>query len=456
MKMINLKTANSWMMATGMCLIVSPYVAFGYQDTATETNSTTEATAEEIVQPATDVTDDEAPPMPELGPAAIDKAREVLKKSAAAYKSATAMRDVISVLAPDPFTGGPKEQIVRLEFYGGTDALVDLDDQGYIFFSKGPKVYATRNKVPFQYVEMDLVTDLATTLVEKSGPGIVFPHFDFRRTSDIEALEAVVVRTLQGGSIEGYQRYEMNGVDTHEIYCQSDIGDSYISIDPETYFFRDITIQYDPDPEKEFEGAIVSFTFRPEITKDLAPPNPDKFSTVEFIKRPSVADLEPIKVMSGDRLPRITSKTPEGEEVQYAEDLDKINLLVYFSIEGQMSENMMKTAHELWQAIKDENLPVNLVATSTLEGLDQVPDEWNTLAREWVDSHGYEMPLLVDIGAMAADNHNIGYIPTIMLIDTDCIIRNRFELGDAADTTRIRKALDRLLSEMNEKGEDDG
>jgi len=388
-------------------------------------------------------------PQPEISPEAVEKAKEVLKKSAQAYHQASKMRDTITIVSPDPFTGLPAEQTVELEFYGGTDASVFIPGAGYHFFSVGKKVYATRKTVPLQYYETDLKGDLAQTVVDKAGPGIIFPDFAFKRTLDADYLEKVVTRTLKDAKITGYHRAVIEGEDIHELYALGSNGDLYIAIDPNTYFIKSYTVQIDPipdpDPQKNFDGTVITFKFDSVVDDTLTPPDVSFVMNRDFVKKPSIAALDYDMITIGDPLPRVTSETIDGKTIRFCDDLSKINILVYFVMNDPMSDATLKMTQELEKRIKEENLPVKIICINTLEGMDDTPDEWRAQLKKFLADNNYDFTTVIDFDAMASNNHNIGYIPTFMIVDRDDVIRKKYDRQQATDADKMIKDIQRIL-----------
>jgi len=420
--------------------------------------SSTSAPASTKVQTGQEATSSEHPtpyPQPEISPGAVEKAYQVLVKSAKAYQRAQKLRDVVTLSSPDPFTGEPTDQKLNLEFYGGTDALVDLGEAGYKFFSVGKKVYTTRAVVPLQYFETDLKGDLANTVADKSGPGIIFPHFALRRSSDPKLLEEAVTRTLQSGKITGYHRAVIDGEDIHEIYAEGSNGDLYIAIDPETMFLKSLTVQLDsipdPDPAKSFDGAVIVFSFNPQVLEDLTPPDPSIFKSEDYVKKAAISQLDYDPITIGDRFPRITVETVDGEPFHYCDDLSKINIMVYFVMDDEMSSDTMHMTRELGQRIKDEDLPVNIVAVNTLEDMDDAQDEWRGLLKKYLEDNGYDFTTVMDVGAISTNNHNIGYIPTLIMVDRHGMIRRKYDRKQALGVDKMIADIKRLLKEDEEK-----
>lgn len=394
-------------------------------------------------------------PQPEISPGAVEKAYQLLVKSAKAYQRAQKLRDVVTLSSPDPITGEPSEQKLTLEFYGGTDALVDLGEAGYRFFSVGTNVYVTRAVVPLQYFETDLKGDLANTVADKSGPGIIFPHFALRRSSDPKLLEEAVTRTLQNGKITGYHRAVIDGEDIHEIYAEGSNGDLYIAIDPETYFLKSLTVQLDPipdpDPAKSFDGAVIVFSFAPQVLEELTPPDPSIFKSADYARKAAISQLDYDPITIGDRFPRITVKTVDGDPFRYCDDLSKINIMIYFVMDDEMSSDTMHMAQELEQRIKDENLPVNIVAVDTLEDMDDAQDEWRGLLKNYLGDNAYDFTTVMDVGSMSTNNHNIGYIPTLIMVDRHDMIRRKYDRKQALGVDKMIADIKRLLKEDEEK-----
>ncbi len=427
-----------------MCgLILMPTTATAFQDEA----AGGDAAGAAVAQPAY--------PQPELSPEAVEKARAVLAKAGQAYRRATKMTDTVTFFAPDIFTGEPSEQKIELAFYGGTDALVDLQGVGYRFVSVGEKAYVRRRTVPLMVAILDMKGDLAQTVMDPEGNGIIFPHFAFKRSTDVMKFEDAVTRTLKEPVIEGYHRAIIDGEDVHEIYATGSNGDLYITIDPKTYFLKSLTAQYDPvvdpedpeDPAKNFDGAVVVFNFNPKAHAELEVPDVTIFDTIDWVKVDSVVELEPQPVTIGNRLPRVPVQLVNGEYIRFCEDLTKINILVYFVMDDELSGATMAMAQQLQERAEAEELPIKITAVNTLEGLDEVPDEWRELLKAYVAESGYDFDFAIDFDALGANNHNVGYIPTFMIVDRNDLIRRKYDRAEAMDVEKMVEDIKKILQQ---------
>ncbi len=78
---------------------------------------------------------------------------------------------------------------------------------------------------------------------------------------------------------------------------------------------------------------------------------------------------------------------------------------------------------------------------------DMVPQEWRDLLRTYIAENNFDFTFVVDDNALGANNHNIGFIPTMLIIDRNDIIRRKYETSAATDVEKMLTDIRRILKE---------
>jgi peroxiredoxin len=344
--------------------------------------------------------------------AEVQRARETLQSSAAAYRAVVALRDKLSysVIAP-----GSEEETKSEEYAFGPEGAVIVKNALLQAVAVDSKLYLTQSDVPDRYVAAPYDGDFGAALRRVAGNGSLFepPPLALHSGKSIDAcLDALRFNLLEPLRIAGY-RHVTGDKEQDEIRFVANNGELTLAIDSKTHFFIAVSFQVRPPGAPEGFLVRVSGTFSPQVLSgpELAIDfTPGSRSAVE-----DLADLISTRLAVGSVAPDFELETLDGKKIALHDLRGSIVMLDFWATWCVPCWTALKETQALarWAAV--DQMPVTIFAVNTLEQGPDSKEKLDRVRRFW-KSQNFTMPTLIDTQSRMFKAYGSPGLPSVVLI----------------------------------------
>src|SRR4029077_8288195 len=194
----------------------------------------------------------------------VQRARDTLESSAAAYRDVVALRDKLSYSVTAP---GSEQETKSEEYTFGPEGAVIVKNALLQAVALDSKLYLTQSDVPDKYVVAPYDGDFGAALRRVAGNGSLFepPPLALHSVKSIDACRATLrFNLLEPLRIAGY-RHVTGDKEQDEVRFIANNGELTLAIDSKTHFLIAVSFQVRPPGAPAGFLVRVSGTFSPQV-----------------------------------------------------------------------------------------------------------------------------------------------------------------------------------------------
>jgi peroxiredoxin len=344
--------------------------------------------------------------------AEVQRARETLVSSAAAYRAVVALRDKLSYSVTAP---GSEQETKSEEYAFGPEGAVLVENALLQAVALDSKLYLTQSDVPDRYVAAPYDGDFGAALRRVAGNGSLFepPPLALHSGKGIDAcLDTLRFNLLEPLRIAGY-RHVTGDKEQDEIRFVANNGELTLAIDSKTHFFIAVSFQVRPPSAPAGFVVRVSGTFSPlvlsgpELAIDFTP---GSRSAVE-----NLADLTSTRLAVGSLAPDFELETLDGKKIALHDLRGSIVMLDFWATWCVPCWTALKETQALANWSAADHLAVRIFAVNTLEQGPDGKERLDRVQRFW-KSQGFSIPTLVDVQSKMFRAYGSPGLPSVVLI----------------------------------------
>jgi len=370
----------------------------------------------------------------QIGATAESLARQLLQRSAAAYRAAPGLRGHATFECP---TSVSAEGPLAIEYVLGGGGDASFSAEGYGGTAVGDRAYLSRSDRPGVYVAVELLRDLPTTMKSVFGSAMfVPPQLVMRAGHDVEAIvDAMGLGLITGLAPVGFQaRNDMAGRPIEEIEFRAAHGSVIACFSAESAFLLSI--------EGSLGDAQFSYVFHDETI--IPPDGAVRFDAGDRKEEERKVVAGPAVV--GASAPDFTLDTLDGSTRSLASARGSRLVIDFWALWCGPCVAAMPRLDALAKRLAAAAETVGLWTVAIVEGraeagaLERIRDMWA--------DKGLTLPVLIDQDGLVSQGYGVKALPTTVVVDRRGIV----ELIEAGlDPGKLEK----LISAADEAGLDD-
>jgi thiol-disulfide isomerase/thioredoxin len=349
--------------------------------------------------------------MREVDPTAALQARELLQRSAAAYRAAPGLRGrgrfTLASTSPEGSANAIEYVLGR-----GSDASFFID--GYGGVSLGERAYLIRSDRPGVYVAVALLRDLPTTMKSVFGSAMfVPPQIVMRAGHDVEAIiDTMGLGLITGLAPIGFQRIDDKAAKpTEEIEFRGSQGSVIACFSAETAFLLSLG------------GSIGDTRFSYVFLDETVIP-PDGAVHFDAGDRKQVASFSGVMggpAAVGAPAPDFTLDTLDGSPRSLASASGSPVVIDFWAMWCAPCVRAMPRLDALAKRLAQAAEPVAIWTVAIVESKDeagilqQIRDMWA--------GKGLSLPVLIDRDGLVSQSYGVKSLPTTMVVDERGIVK---------------------------------
>src|ERR1700736_1377896 len=295
--------------------------------------------------------------------AEVQRARDALASSAAAYRDVVALRDKLSYSVTAP---GSEQETKSEEYIFGPEGAVLVKNALLQAVALDSKLYLTQSDVPDRYVAAPYDGDFGAALRRVAGNGSLFepPPLALHSGKSIDAcLDTLRFNLLEPLRIAGY-RHVTGDKEQDEIRFVANNGELTLAIDSKTHFFTAVSFQVRPPGAPEGFLVRVNGTFSPRLLNESEAAidfTPGSRSAVG-----NLTDLTSSRLAAGSVAPDFELETLDAKRIALHDLRGSIVLVDFWATWCVPCWKALKETQSVAAWVAAEKLPVKVLAVNTL------------------------------------------------------------------------------------------
>jgi peroxiredoxin len=342
----------------------------------------------------------------------VERAREILRASAKAYKNVEALRDTLSYVVNAP---GSEEERKTQEYGFGPGRSVFIKNALLEAVALDKTFYLTQSDVPDRYVSASYDGDFGGILRNVAGAGSLFepPPLAMHEGKDLDAcVDTFRFNLLEPLRIDGYRR--VTGDDKKEydqVHFAANNGELDVRINAKTHFLEGLSFQVKPPGTPKAFLVRVNGTFSPRASAE--PPitfTPGSRSAVS-----NLTELASKRLALGSVAPDFALETLDGQKIALRDLRGSVVLVDFWATWCAPCWKALKETQSLADWAAAEKLPVKIFAVNTLEHGGDVSQTLKRVQAFW-RSQRFVMPTLFDSDSEMFKAYASPGLPSMVLI----------------------------------------
>jgi cytochrome c biogenesis protein CcmG/thiol:disulfide interchange protein DsbE len=344
--------------------------------------------------------------------AEVQRARDALASSAAAYRDVVALRDKLSYSVTAP---GSEQETKSEEYTFGPEGAVIVKNALLQAVALDSKLYLTQNDVSDKYVVAPYDGDFGAALRRVAGNGSLFepPPLALHSGKSIDAcLDTLRFNLLEPLRIAGY-RHVTGDKEQDEVRFIANNGELMLAIDSRTHFFIAVSFQVRPPGAPAGFLVRVSGTFSPQILS--GPESAIDFTPGSRGAVENLADLTSTRLAVGSTAPDFELESLDGKKIALHDLRGSVVVLDFWATWCVPCWTALKETQALANWAAGDHLPVTIFAVNTLEQGPDSKERLDRVRRFW-KSQGFSIPTLVDVQSKMFKAYGSPGLPSVVLI----------------------------------------
>jgi peroxiredoxin len=371
----------------------------------------------------------------------VERAREILKTSAKAYKNVEALRDTLSYVVNAP---GSEQETKTQEYGFGPGRRVLVKNALLEAVALDKTFYLTQSDVPDKYVSASYDRDFGRILRNVAGAGSLFepPPLAMHEGKSLDAcIDTFRFNLLAPLRIEGYGRVTGEDKKTYdEVRFVASNGELAVRVNPETHFLERISFQVKPAGAPEGFLVRVNGTFTPHASAEP----PIIFTAGSRSVVNNLTELTSKRLAPGSLAPDFVLETLDGKRISLRDLRGSVVLVDFWATWCVPCWKALKETQSLADWAAAEKLPVRVFAVNTLEQGSDTSEKLKRVQAFW-RSQGFAMPTLFDSNSEMFKAYASPGLPSMVLISqTGTILRYHEGLFPEMGETLKRELQDSL------------